>query len=55
MEFLNLCLMTWTAWLLLKRPEKEKLAYRLLLVSLVLTAFTFMVGARGSLVPPFNL
>lgn len=55
MECVNLCLMTWAAWLLLKRPEKEKLAFRLFLVSLFLTAFTYMIGARGSLVPGFNL
>ncbi len=54
MEFLNLSLMTWSAWLLLKRPDKERLAFRLFLASLFLTAFTFFIGARGSLLPPFN-
>jgi hypothetical protein len=55
MECLNLSLMTWAAWLLLKRPERERLAFRLLLASVALTLFTFLVGARGSIVPPFNL
>lgn len=55
MEFLNLCLMAWAAWLVLRRPEKERLAFFLLLTSIALTAFTFFVGARGTLVPPFNL
>ena len=55
MEFLNLCLMTWTTWLLLKRPEKERLAFRLLLISLALTIFIFLVGIHSSLLPGVDL
>jgi hypothetical protein len=55
MEFVTLALMTWSAYLLLKHPERERLAFRLLLASLALMAFTFLVGARGYLVPGVNL
>jgi len=55
MEFLNLSLMTYAAWLVLKRPEKERLAFCLLLVCLALTVFAYEVGARTSLVPRVNL
>lgn len=54
MEFLNLCLMFVTAWLIWKRPEKERLARRLLLVSVVLMVFLFMLGTRTSLLPGLN-
>jgi heme A synthase len=54
MEFLNLCLMFVTAWLIWKRPEKERLARRLLVVSVVLMVFLFMLGTRTSLLPGLN-
>ena len=54
MEFLNLCLMFVTAWLVWKRPQKETIARRLLLASVVLMVLLFMVGTRTSLLPGLN-
>lgn len=54
MEFLNLCLMFVTAWLIWKRPHKETIARRLLLVSVVLMVLLFMVGTKTSLLPGLN-
>jgi hypothetical protein len=54
MEFLNFVLIFLTGWLVLKRPDKEKLAFRLLLTSVLLMVFLFFVGTRTSVLPPFN-
>lgn len=54
MEFLNLCLIFFTAFLVWRRPEKERLARRLLIVSLVLMVLLFMLGTRTSLLPGVN-
>lgn len=54
MEFLNFVLIFATGWLVLKRPEKETLAFRLLLLCVALTAFLFFVGSRTSVLPPLN-
>jgi heme A synthase len=54
MEFLNLCLIFITAWLMWRRPEKEHLARRLLIVSVVLMVLLFMLGTRTSLLPGLN-
>lgn len=54
MEFLTFILMFTTAWLLWRRPEKERLAARLLIVSIVLMVFLFTVGTRTSLLPGLN-
>ena len=54
MEFLNFVLIFVTGWLVLKRPEKEKLAFRLLLTSVLLMVFLFFVGTRTSVLPPLN-
>jgi uncharacterized membrane protein len=54
MEFLNLCLMFFTAWLIWRRPEKERLARSLLVVSVVLMVLLFMTGTRTSLLPGLN-
>jgi uncharacterized membrane protein len=55
MEFLNFVLILWAAWLLWRRPERERLAFRLLLISCALMALLFLVGIHGSLVPGVNL
>ncbi|GMV04246.1 MAG: hypothetical protein AMXMBFR53_05270 [Gemmatimonadota bacterium] len=55
MEFLNFLLILTAAWLVWRRPEKEKVAYRLLVASCVLMALLFLVGTHGSLVPGVNL
>ncbi len=55
MEFLNFLLILWAAWLVLRRPERERLAFRLLVISCLLMALLFLVGTHGSLVPGVNL
>jgi uncharacterized membrane protein len=55
MEFLNLLIIVTTAWLVWRRPEKERLAFRLLVVSCLLMALLFLIGTHGSLVPGVNL
>jgi heme A synthase len=55
MEFLNFLLILWAGWLIWRRPEQERLAFRLLLASCVLMALLFLVGTHTSLVPGVNL
>ncbi len=55
MEFLNFLLILWAAWLLWRRPERERLAFRLLLVSCALMALLFLAGTHTSFVPGVNL
>jgi len=54
-EFLNLLIVLAAAWLVWRRPEKEWLAFRLMVVSCVLMALLFLIGIHGSLVPGVNL
>jgi hypothetical protein len=53
-EFLNFVLMFAAAWLLLRRPGKERLAFRLLVVSVVLMVALFFIATRTSLLPGVN-
>ena len=55
MEFLNFLLILAAAWLIWRRPERERLAFGLLLVSCVLMALLFLLGTHTSLVPGVNL
>lgn len=55
MEFLNFLLILWAAWLLWRRPERERLAFGLLVASCLLMALVFLIGTRGSFVPGVNL
>jgi uncharacterized membrane protein len=55
MEFLNFLIILVAAWLVWRRPEKETLAFRLLVVSCVIMALLFLIGTHGSLVPGVNL
>jgi heme A synthase len=55
MEFLNFLLILWAGWLIWRRPEKERLAFRLLVVSCLLMAALFLIGTHTSLVPGVNL
>lgn len=55
MEFLNFLIILWAAWLLWRRPEREKLAFGLLVASIVLNGLLFFHGTRGSLLPGVNL
>jgi len=55
MEFLNFLIILTAAWLVWRRPERERLAFRLLVLSCVLMAVLFLIGTHGSLVPGVNL
>ena len=55
MEFLNFLIILSAGWLVWKRPERERLAFGLLVVACVLTAFLFLVGTHTSFVPRVNL
>jgi hypothetical protein len=55
MEFLNFLLILATGWLVWRRPEREGLAFGLLVVSCVLMALLFLIGTHGSFVPGVNL
>jgi hypothetical protein len=55
MEFLNFVLILGAGWLLWRRPEKERLAFGLLVTSCLLMALLFLIGTHTSLVPGVNL
>jgi heme A synthase len=55
MEFLNFLIILWAAWLVWRRPQKERLAFRLLVASCLLMALLFLIGTHTSLVPGVNL
>ena len=54
MEFLNFIIIFATALIVLRRPDKERLAFRLLVVSILLMMFLFAVATRTSLLPGVN-
>lgn len=54
MEFLNLVLILIAALFVLRKPEKERAAFRLLLVSTVLMVFLFTLATRSGLLPGLN-
>ncbi len=54
-EFLNFLLILWAAWLVWRRPERERLAFTLLVASCLLMALCFFIGSHGSLVPGVNI
>jgi hypothetical protein len=53
-EFLNFVLMFVAAWLVFRRPDRERLAFSLLVVSLVLMVVLFSIATRTSLLPGVN-
>jgi hypothetical protein len=53
-EFLNLVLIFIIAFLVLRKPEKERLAFRLLVVSVLLMVFLFGVATRTGILPGVN-
>ena len=55
MESLNFRLILTAAWLVWRRPERERLAFGLLVVSCVLMALLFLAGTHTSFVPGVNL
>ena len=54
MEFLNFILILTAGYLVLRRPERERLAFGLLVASCVLMAALFLIGARGAILPGLN-
>jgi len=54
MEFLNFLLMFAAAWIVLRRPEKERLAFRLLVASIVIMVLVFCLATRTALLPGVN-
>lgn len=54
MEFLNFVLLLVIGILLLRRPEKERLAFRLLVVCVVLMVAMFLVATRTAILPGVN-
>ena len=54
MEFLNLVLIFITALLVFRKPEKERLAFRILVVSVLLMVFLFSMATRTALLPGVN-
>lgn len=55
MEFLNFLVILWAAWLVWRRPARERLAFRLLIASCLLMLLLFLVGTHTSFVPGVNL
>ncbi len=55
MEFLNLLIILAAGWLVWRRPERERLAFGLLVASCLLMALLFLAGTHTSIVPGVNL
>jgi hypothetical protein len=53
-EFLNFVLIFVAGYLVLRRPEREGLAFALAVASTLLMVFLFLVGTRTSLLPGLN-
>jgi hypothetical protein len=53
-EFLNFVLMFVTAWLVFRRPDRERVAFRLLVASVLLMILLFSIATRTSLLPGVN-
>lgn len=55
MEFLNYLIILAAGWLVWRRPEREALAFGLLVASSILMALLFLIGTHTSLIPGVNL
>jgi len=53
-EFLNLLFILTAAFLVLKKPECERTAFRLLIVSTLLMVFLFSLATRSGILPGLN-
>ena len=53
-EFLNFVLMFTAAFLILRKPERERLAFRLLVISVVLMMAIFSLATRTAWLPGVN-
>ena len=54
MEFLNFVLIFIIAFLLLRKPDRERLAFRLLIVSVLLMVALFLLATRTAILPGLN-
>ncbi len=54
MEFLNFVLIFLTAWLVVRHPEREHLAFSILIVSVLLMVALFSIATRTSILPGVN-
>ena len=54
MEFLNFVLILTTAFLLFRKPHRERLAFRLLVASTALMVVLFAIATRSGLLPGLN-
>ena len=55
MEFLIYLLVLWAGFLVWQRPERERLAFGLLVTAAILMVVVFLIGTHTSLVPGVNL
>jgi hypothetical protein len=53
-EFLNLVVIFVAAYLVLRKPQKERLAFGLLVFSVLFMMFLFTVATRTGLLPGVN-
>jgi hypothetical protein len=53
-EFLNLLVICTAGFLIWRRPERERLAFGLLVTSVLLTITLFLIGTRTSILPGMN-
>lgn len=54
MEFLNLLLIFTAGLLVFRKPERERIAFRLLVASTLLMVFLFAMATRTGLLPGVN-
>jgi hypothetical protein len=54
LEFLNFVLIFTAAYLVFRKPEKERLAFRLLVLSVLLMVGLFSMATRTGLLPGVN-
>lgn len=53
-EFLNFVLMFVAAYLVWRKPQRERLAFRLLVTCTLLMVVCFLIASRGSILPGLN-
>lgn len=54
MEFLNFVLMFAAAYLVWRKPHRERLAYGLLVTCTLLTVASYLIATRSSVLPGLN-
>lgn len=54
MEFLNLLVIFTAGFLVLRKPDRERLAFRLLVASTLVMVFLFLMATRTGVLPGVN-